>query len=79
MYERQSFQSNPERSCPGSRFSGEKAVECRKYVPDSCLKFIEVVRVVVGLVPTALHPIGLDLNSGHRGISQLIPICRVEG
>ena len=38
-------------------------MECRKYVSDSCSKFIEVVRVVVGLVSIALHPIGLDLNS----------------
>jgi hypothetical protein len=35
---------------------------CRKYVSDSCLEFIEVVRVVIGLEPVALHPIGLDLN-----------------
>ena len=42
-------------------------------------KFIEVVSVATGLVPAALHPIGLDLVSGHRGAGQLIPVCRVEG
>jgi hypothetical protein len=40
-------------------------MECRKYVSDSCLRFIEVVRVVIGLEPVALHPIGLDLIYGH--------------
>ena len=38
--------------------------ESWKYVPDSCSKFIEVVRVVVGLEPAALHPIGLDYFFG---------------
>jgi hypothetical protein len=42
------------------QFSADPAAECRKYVSDSCSKFIEVVRVVVGLELTALHPIGLD-------------------
>ena len=46
--------------------------ESWKYVPDSCLKFIEVVRVVVGLVPAALHPIGLDLILA-MAVAQLIP------
>ena len=78
MYEWQPSQSNPVGSFQESVFWLEEA-EDRKYVPDSCLKFIEVVRVVVGLVSTALHPIGLDLNSGHRGVGQLIPVCRVEG
>jgi hypothetical protein len=44
------------------QFSADLAMECWKYVPDSCSKFIEVVRVVVSLVLIALHPIGLDLN-----------------
>ena len=35
-------------------------MECRKYVSDSCLKFIEVVRAAVGLESAVLHPIGLD-------------------
>ena len=61
MYEWQPFQSNPVGSCGVPVFRLE-AVKDRKYVSDSCLKFIEVVRVVVGLVPSALHPIGLDLS-----------------
>ena len=45
----------------GLQFSADRAMECRKYVSDSCSKFIEVVRVVIGLELVALHPIGLDL------------------
>ena len=59
MYEWQPSQSNPVGSFQRSVFWFEEA-EDRKYVPDSCLKFIEVVRVVVGLESAALHPIGLD-------------------
>ena len=46
----------------GFQFSASLMAECRKYVSDSCSKFIEVVRVVVGLELAALHPIGLDLS-----------------
>jgi hypothetical protein len=53
-------------------------VDGRKYVSDSCLKFIEVVRVVAGLVLVALHPIGLDLISRLLVMSILIPANRAR-
>ena len=52
------------RKLSNCQFSGEKIADSRKYVSDSCSKFIEVVRVVASLALVALHPIGLDLIFG---------------
>jgi hypothetical protein len=69
VYEWQPFQSNSARSDPKPDFWSKPEVWLKKaggwkYVSDSCPKFIEVIRVVIGLVLIALHPIGLDLSFG---------------